>query len=454
MRLLTATLAGMSAALCVSQAGAEIFGGIDFPHGEASFVDLVVSYQPLHGGGPGPYNPDFMAPAEALGPPNYTGGAYGLGAVSLGHGGRITLRFADNYLTGSGDNSPDLNIFEAGTRVEDTLVEISKDGITWHEVGEVTGGTSSIDIDAYGFGIPDLFAFVRLSDDPTEGPSYGATVGADIDAVGAITSVDAFILTSIANGNWNAASTWSDGAKTPTEEYRAVVGSHTIAIMEDAEAKSLEITEPDGEIIIDSGAELLLTEGLTVPPYSRLGFGISGASVGEIICGGEVYLAGGFEAKLDDTNPFKAGTYTLITTVQTNGILGKFFTSNGLGDYVSQGEEQNGLEYGTRKVTLTIDKDLNPGDANLDTETDVRDFNVWNANKFTSDTQWTTGDFNNDGETDVRDFNVWNAHKFTSATAGAPLVEGQVPEPATIILLITGAIGLSVFRRMKSSISA
>ncbi len=62
-----------------------------------------------------------------------------------------------------------------------------------------------------------------------------------------------------------------------------------------------------------------------------------------------------------------------------------------------------------------------PGDANLDGVTDVRDFMIWNAHKFTSGTDWTTGDFNVDGVTDVRDFMIWNVHKFTSAPAPAPV---------------------------------
>ncbi len=67
-----------------------------------------------------------------------------------------------------------------------------------------------------------------------------------------------------------------------------------------------------------------------------------------------------------------------------------------------------------------FDAGLYPGDANLDDVTDVRDFMIWNTNKFTSGTDWTTGDFNGDGTTDVRDFMIWNAHKFTWAPAPPP----------------------------------
>ena len=77
-------------------------------------------------------------------------------------------------------------IFEVGPDVEDTFVEISKDGTTWFDVGKVFGTTSGIDIDAFGFSSSDLFSYVRLTN---EGGQSGASVGADIDAVGAISTV-------------------------------------------------------------------------------------------------------------------------------------------------------------------------------------------------------------------------------------------------------------------------
>ena len=99
------------------------------------------------------------------------------------------MQFIDNKLTGSGNANPDLHVFEIGPDVEDTFVEISNDTLTWFSVGTVFGSTSSIDIDAFGFGIGDQFAYVRLTDDPNEGNTGGTTVGADIDAVGAISTV-------------------------------------------------------------------------------------------------------------------------------------------------------------------------------------------------------------------------------------------------------------------------
>ena len=176
------------ALFAASSASAVPFGGIEFPGGAISFADAVVSYDPAFGGGAVPTHPNFTDPDEALGPPDYSGGSTGTGSVSLGSGGRLVLQFLDNFLTGSNNADFDLHIFEVGPDVEDTFVEISTDGVTWHDVGKVFGSTSSIDIDAFGFDSTFSFSYVRLTDDAAEGGTSGATVGADIDAVGAIST--------------------------------------------------------------------------------------------------------------------------------------------------------------------------------------------------------------------------------------------------------------------------
>ena len=105
-------------------AQAEIYGGVNFPGGVSSFADAVVSYDPTFGGATGPQL-SAREPLNALGSPTVDS------FVTLGDGGRITLRFADNSLTGSGSSALDLWIFEVGPDVEDTFVDISKDGSTW-----------------------------------------------------------------------------------------------------------------------------------------------------------------------------------------------------------------------------------------------------------------------------------------------------------------------------------
>lgn len=192
---------------CVLPARAEIISGIDFPQGSLSFADSVVNYSP----GPGP-DAAFVEPANALGAPDVNT-TNGLACyltptpanclfTSLGEGGSLVLQFTDNLLTGSsasgsvvgvGDGFNDLYVFEVGV-AESSSVEISANGTDWHNVGQIGGGGGGIavfsygfDIDKLGFGYGDAFSFVRIVDlqiDPGTSPE-----GADIDAVGAISSV-------------------------------------------------------------------------------------------------------------------------------------------------------------------------------------------------------------------------------------------------------------------------
>lgn len=166
-------------------------GGVEFPEGAVSFADTLVDYS-LTGSVPSePHRGAF----NALGIPDYNSvnscpNQAGCSFVSLGSGGSIVLRFDDNKLTGSNSNAVDLWVFEVGPNVEDTFVDISVNGINWNAVGKVFGSTAGIDIDFFGFGQTDQFSYVRLTDDPAEGGGgSGGTVGADIDAVGAISTV-------------------------------------------------------------------------------------------------------------------------------------------------------------------------------------------------------------------------------------------------------------------------
>jgi hypothetical protein len=182
------------------------FYEVDFPAGEVSFADTVVSYEPIiylnDEKLPNVREP-FNNPVSALGTPNSTNPEHQFSSlsarhdVSLGLGGSITLRFTNNALTGSGDIKPDLWIFEAGEKTESVFVEISKDGKTWQAVGHTDTQHNGIDIDAFGWGPEDYFAYIRLTDDPAEGEHDGVLYdgqwvgwgGADIDSVGAISSV-------------------------------------------------------------------------------------------------------------------------------------------------------------------------------------------------------------------------------------------------------------------------
>lgn len=193
MKKILTTVAAVAALLCAANpANAVIIGGVDFPQGTISFADAVGIYQPgLEGASP---TAPFQLPGSALGAPNFSNATCTLvfcEFVSLGVGGRLTLHFVDNVLTGSGTSALDLWIFEIGEDVEDTLVDVSSDGINWISVGAVGGSTAGVDIDAFGFGTSSNFSWVRLTDVAAADQTTGITVGADIDAVGAISTVRA-----------------------------------------------------------------------------------------------------------------------------------------------------------------------------------------------------------------------------------------------------------------------
>jgi fibronectin-binding autotransporter adhesin len=102
------------------------------------------------------------------------------------------------------------------------------------------------------------------------------------------------------------------------------------------------------------------------------------------------------------------------------------------------------------------------GDANLDGTVDINDYNVWQYFLLNppegAGLTWMTGDFNYDGHIDVNDYNAWqygllNQSGPLGGAALEPVVlpptrlpDGQVPEPATLMLLAAGSL-LAAMRR-------
>jgi len=180
-----------------------VYNGVNFPAGAISFVDEFVSRSyPTPAQAPDQYNNHTDA---ALGIPNYVSGGGCTAAtqpctfMSLGNGGSAVWRFTDNVLVPDGTSNYDLAIFEVGPSVEPMFVAVSKDGNTWHNVGALGGSTSAVDLDAYGFTAADRFAFVRLTDaNPNNLTTGGGSAGADIDSIGAISTLPVPEPTSVA----------------------------------------------------------------------------------------------------------------------------------------------------------------------------------------------------------------------------------------------------------------
>jgi outer membrane protein OmpA-like peptidoglycan-associated protein len=150
---------------------------IFLPLGDLSFADEVVAYE---AGSPKPVH-SARDSSRALGPPTYND--LDTGFVTLGCGGVLTLKFTDNSLVDI--HGPDLFVFEVGKYIEKTNLKISRDGKTWIDAGEISGGTAQVDI--RGACKPgEAFSYVRLTD--LRGECSGQWPGADIDAVAAIGS--------------------------------------------------------------------------------------------------------------------------------------------------------------------------------------------------------------------------------------------------------------------------
>lgn len=169
-------------------------GVVEFPLGDLSFADEIVSFEP---GEPRAAEANSR-PQTALGIPDYdeTDDTY----VTLGCGGTLTLRFADNALVDV--PGPDLYVFEIGPAVEAMDLAISADGNEWIEVGEISGGRADVDI-APHIGAGGVFHFVRLTDLKADcRPNWP---GADVDAVGAIGAAVQFSLSGAVlfdSGQW------------------------------------------------------------------------------------------------------------------------------------------------------------------------------------------------------------------------------------------------------------
>jgi hypothetical protein len=171
----------------------------------SSYANVVMSYDPAFSGGCVPTNPNFMDPTAAIGPPNYSGGANGTGAISLGSGGKLELQFVTSCIINSGDTRIDLRIHEIGGLGEAFFVAVrpvapttpamltgagllDANGDGFFEIGRIGAGTSSnIDIDArMTTRFPEgtfCFDAVQIVDDLPDDPACTSTVGCDIDAV-------------------------------------------------------------------------------------------------------------------------------------------------------------------------------------------------------------------------------------------------------------------------------
>ncbi len=110
------------------------------------------------------------------------------------------------------------------------------------------------------------------------------------------------------------------------------------------------------------------------------------------------------------TSAIAAGSTSLVYDLNGDGsVTFADVTAAGSG-WLAVGGAQNPGQTGGNAFLV--------GDANLDGVVDGQDFITWNANKFTTTSNWCDGNFNGDTVVDGQDFIAWNTNKFMSSDIG------------------------------------
>ena len=272
-------MVAMGSVIGTQMAHAEQYDGVEFPAGAVSFADAVTAYAPVINGD-SPSEPNRQS-ASALGVPTCGNGSATGCFVSLGNGGIITLQFVDNRLQGDGTGAKDLWIFESGPAVEDTFVQVSVDGTTFTDVGKVLGATAGVDLDAFGIGPGANLQYVRLRDDPAENTAGGSTAGADIDAVGAISSAppQSSSTSSTVAGSGSSSSTAPSSTSSTSSTVAVSGSSSSTAPSSTVVASSSTVAAAAGSATTTTTRQSLPRMGSTTDLLTLLGLGLVGVGL-------------------------------------------------------------------------------------------------------------------------------------------------------------------------------
>jgi len=169
--------------------------------------------------------------------------------------------------------------------------------------------------------------------------------------------------------------------------------------------------------------------------YIQMGGSVAGTDYDQLAVSGAANLGGYLNLGVFETyTPTLGDAFTIMTYGSRAGTFDRIFGWNFEdGTFLS-------IAYNPNDITIQM-KLLYPGDANLDGQVDVGDLGILAGNYgMTSGAYWELGDFNADGMVDVGDLGMLagNYGKGVPETAG-------VPEPLTVIFLISG--GISLLRR-------
>jgi len=155
---------------------------------------------------------------------------------------------------------------------------------------------------------------------------------------------------------------------------------------------------------------------------------------------GEATLAGRLTLSVFKTcDPAIGDSYQILTAAT---VRGRFDTVEG----VSLGVARSlAVTYDSSPVTVTV---AYPGDSDLDEDVDLDDLTILGTYYNTpSGMEWSKADFDGDGDVDLDDLTLLGT--YYNQVPGAPRGSDAIPEPASAIVLLVGALGMVARARRR-----
>jgi hypothetical protein len=209
------------------------------------------------------------------------------------------------------------------------------------------------------------------------------------------------------------------------------------------------LSNPTGTVAPGNSPGTLIIEGdFSQGVGGTLEIELAGAAEGEfdvLEIAGNASLAGTLDVLLlGGFVPAAGQSFEIITA---NAITGQFDPENlpDLGTELSLV-----VDYGATAVTLLVQGGCIPhiGDANNDGAVGIADLSALADNYGATGAEWRQGDFNGDGVVGIADLSAL-ADNYGWTGQPCPPAASAVPEPATVLLLVGGAVAVLNRRRSR-----